>query len=50
MADAAAQQGIPFPPMRNGIPDFRAVAERGAHFPPTRDGEPDFRDGQHPDE
>ena len=32
MADAAAQQGIPFPPMRNGIPDFRAVAERGAHF------------------
>ena len=31
MADAAAQQGIPFPPMRNGIPDFRAVAERGAH-------------------
>ena len=50
MADAAAQQGIPFPPMRNGIPDFRAVAEQGAHFPPMRDGEPDFRNGQHPDE
>ena len=31
MADEAAQQGTPFPPMRNGIPDFHAVAERGAH-------------------
>ena len=50
MADAAAQQGIPFPPMRNGIPNFRAVALHGAHFPPMQYEESDFHNGQHPDE
>ena len=35
MADAAAEQGIPFLPMRNGIPDFCGI--------------PDFREGQHLD-
>ena len=50
MADAAAQQGIPFPPMRNGIPDFRAVALHGAHYPPMQYEESDFHNGQHPDE
>ena len=50
MADAAYQQGIPFPPMRNGIPNFRAVARHGAHFPPMQYEESDFHRGQHPDE
>ena len=50
MADAAFQQGIPFPPMRNGIPNFRAVARHGAHFPPMQYEESDFHRGQHPDE